>query len=87
MSESCSCASKRFVSRRDLLFGTGGGISGLALIHLLSQKGLLGRNRLPPRQRNRPASARQVSPRPRPPNLRISNHGPPQSSPCSSAAG
>jgi hypothetical protein len=32
---------RRFVSRRDFLFDAGGGISGLALIYLLNQEGLL----------------------------------------------
>ncbi|MCW5983288.1 MAG: DUF1501 domain-containing protein [Bryobacteraceae bacterium] len=32
---------RRFVSRRDFLFNAGGGISGLALLQLLSQDGLL----------------------------------------------
>ncbi len=33
---------RRFISRRDFLFEAGEGISGLALIHLLTQEGLLG---------------------------------------------
>src|SRR5882762_5179265 len=33
---------KNFWSRRDFLFQSGGGISGLALAHLLNQEGLLG---------------------------------------------
>ena len=32
---------KRFFSRRDLLFEAGGGVSGLALVYLLNQDGLL----------------------------------------------
>src|SRR5437899_4605072 len=32
---------QRFVSRRDFLFNAGGGISGLALLQLLGQEGLL----------------------------------------------
>lgn len=40
----CNRAGKkrRFISRRDFLFEAGEGISGLALIHLLTQEGLLG---------------------------------------------
>ena len=34
---------KNFWSRRDFLFQSGGGISGLALAYLLNQDGLLGR--------------------------------------------
>ena len=33
---------KNFWSRRDFLFKSGGGISGLALAYLLDQEGLLG---------------------------------------------
>ncbi len=44
MTEFCGNRSgkkRRFVSRRDFLFDAGGGISGLALMHLLNQQGLL----------------------------------------------
>ena len=34
-------AVKNFLNRRDFLFQAGGGISGLALAHLLSADGLL----------------------------------------------
>src|SRR5215469_2479608 len=40
----CNCNGKsrqRFISRRDLLFQAGGGISGIALAQLLSSEGLL----------------------------------------------
>ena len=40
----CNCTGKsrrRFISRRDLLFQVGGGISGIALAQLLSSQGLL----------------------------------------------
>src|SRR5947209_7366626 len=47
MSQLCDCrmSKRRFVSRRDFLFEAGSGISGLALIALLQQDGLLASDR------------------------------------------
>ena len=48
----CNCTGKsrrRFISRRDLLFQAGGGISGIALAQLLSSGGLMAAPAAPPR--------------------------------------